>query len=81
MIGFVNTRTGARTQQLKGFPTESENETVARMKAAGWEINSGEYEYDESNQTLTYKEKAVKTEAKDAEGQKEGGDDADPQTE
>lgn len=71
MIGFVNSRTGARTQQLKGFPTETEAETVARFKAAGWDIEKGSYEYDSSTYTLTYNEPAVKTETQD-EDQKSG---------
>lgn len=75
MIGFVNNRTGARTQQLKGFPTETEPETVARFKAAGWDVEKGSYEYDATNYTLTYNEPSVKTETQD-EDQKSGDMDA-----
>lgn len=72
MIGFVNTRTGARTQELKGFQTETEAETVARLKAAGWEIEKGKYEYDEQQRVLRYTDDGTK--AKQEEDQKEEAD-------
>lgn len=80
MIGFVNNRTGARTQQLKGFPTETEAETVARFKSAGWDIEKGNYEYDSNSYTLTYSTDAVATEKQD-EDQKSGDADGDAKAE
>lgn len=78
MIGFVNTRTGARTQNLSGYPTETEPEAVARLKAAGWDMMPGSYEFDDTTKKFEYSASKEKTEEKDESA---GADDAETKPE
>jgi len=71
VIGFVNSRTGARTQTLSGYPTENEGESVARLKAAGWDMVPGSYEYDEQTKKFEYSASKETKEDK-GEGEAEG---------
>lgn len=78
MIGFVNSRTGARTQTLSGYPTENEGESVARLKAAGWDMVPGSYDYDEGSKKFEY---SASKETKDDKDEGEGASDGEQQSE
>jgi len=76
MIGFVNTRTGARTSNLSGYPTETEAESVARLKAAGWDMEPGSYTFDEKTNRFEY---SAGEEVKDKAGDDDGDKEAKPE--
>jgi len=84
MIGFVNSRTGARTNSLSGYPTETEAEAVARLKAAGWDMVAGSYTFDEQTKKFEYSAASDNKETKpdeqgEAEGDGDGSNDPKPE--
>ena len=85
MIGFVNSRTGARTNSLSGYPTETEAEAVARLKAAGWDMVAGSYTFDESTKKFEFsagkENKGDKPDEEEgaAEGDSDGSPDSKPE--
>jgi len=52
---FLNSRTGQKQMELKGYKTETEDDAKARLEAAGWQVV--DYEFDDA--TKVFKPKGM----------------------
>jgi hypothetical protein len=45
---FNNTRTGAKSAELRAYATESESDAKRRLEAAGWSFQGVDYAFENS---------------------------------
>jgi len=58
---FVNKRTGAKAQELRGYDSEGEADAKRRLEAAGWEFGGVDFTFDESSKKFNIEKPVDKT--------------------